>query len=138
MLPLEVPSDGCRVFCTVTSRWFSRIQRAKKGPQNYFIPWMPLRCQIFMTNELTGVRLNYKRNFSNSQESGKKLSKNFYTFTFEIRFRSTISFYILTLTIFLNTRLVVICYIWAAVINFYFNDSMMDCILETFYVSPCF
>ena len=91
-----------------------------------------------MTNEFTGVRLNYKRNFSNSQKSGKKLSKKFYTFTFEIRFRSTISCYILTLTIFLNTKLVVICYIWAAIINFYFNDSMMDCILETFYVSPCF
>lgn len=84
---------------------------------------------MFMTNEFTGVRLNYKRNFSNSQKSGKKLSKNFYTFTFEIRFHSTILFYILTLTIFLNTKLVVICYIFATII--YFNDSMMDCILET-------
>ena len=85
-----------------------------------------------MTNKFTGVRLNYKRNFSNSQKSGKKLSKNFYTLTFEIRFGSTILFYILR--IFLNTKLVVICYIFAAII--YFNDSVMDCILETFYVSP--
>ena len=89
-----------------------------------------------MTNEFTGVRLNYKKKFSNSQKSGIKLSKNFYTFTFEICFRSTILFYILTLTIFLNTNLVVICYIFAAII--YFNDSMMDSILETCYVSPCF
>ena len=60
----------------------------------------------------------------------------FYTCTFKICFHSTISFYILSLTIFSNTKSVVICYIWAAII--YFNDSMMNCILETFRISLYF